>query len=332
MVRMLVCEVSMTGTNSESKNYRILSIHDRLNRGDVINKKEGAERYEVDERTIQRDIADLKIYLEKDFSQREIVYDRQQKGYVIKQRGEISFSDSDIFSVCKILLDSRSFSKIDMNRILDTLVMQCDDRKRIAEMIANERFYYTPPKHNKSIIDDIWKVSQSIRHQNVVDIEYVKQDGTISNYRINPVGIMFNEYYFYLIAEKNGLDQPISQVYRIDRLKKYDVTEACFDKSEKDRFKEGEFRKRVQFMYTGELKKITFKFWGDSLEAVLDRLPTAKVVSQSGKESIIEAEVYGEGVKRWLLSQCEYLEVLKPQSYRDEVKQTIKRMTNIYND
>ena len=30
----------MSGTNSESKNYRILSIHDRLNRGEVINKKE----------------------------------------------------------------------------------------------------------------------------------------------------------------------------------------------------------------------------------------------------------------------------------------------------
>jgi hypothetical protein len=101
--------------------------------------------------------------------------------------------------------------------------------------------------------------------------------------------------------------------------------EACFDKSEKDRFKEGEFRKRVQFMYTGELKKITFKFWGASLEAILDRLPTAKVVSQSGKESIIEAEVYGEGVKRWLLSQCEYLEVLKPQSYRDEMRETIHK-------
>jgi predicted DNA-binding transcriptional regulator YafY len=298
----------------------------------VINKKEAAERYEVDERTIQRDIADLKIYLEKDFSQREIIYDRQQRGYVIKQRGEISFSDSDIFSVCKILLDSRAFSKIDMNRILDTLVMQCDDRKRIAEMIANERFYYTPPKHDKMIIDDIWKVSQSIRHENIVNIEYVKQDGAISKYAINPVGLVFNEYYFYLIAEKNGLEQPISQVYRIDRFKKYEVTEECFDKSEKDRFKEGEFRKRIQFMYTGELKKITIKFWGDSLEAVLDRLPTAKVVSQSAKESIIEAEVYGEGVKRWLLSQCEYMEVLKPQSYRDEVKQTIKRMNDIYND
>lgn len=322
----------MTGTNSESKNYRILSIHDRLNRGEIINKKDAAKRYEVDERTIQRDIADLKIFLEKDFSQREIVYDRQQCGYVIKQRGEISFSDSDIFSVCKVLFDSRAFSKDDMNRILNTLIMLSDDRKRISEMIANERFYYVPPKHNKTIIDDIWKISESIRHQNIVDIQYEKQDGTLSNYAINPVGLVFNEYYFYLIAVKNGLDEQGSRVYRVDRFRKYDISDTHFEKTEKDRFKEGQFRKRIQFMYTGELKKITFKFWGDSLEAVLDRLPTAEVISQSEKESIVEAEVYGEGFKKWLLSQCEYLEVLKPQSYRDEIKETISKMCRNYYD
>ena len=73
-----------------------------------------------------------------------------------------------------------------MNRILNTLIMLSDDRKRISEMIANERFYYVPPKHNKTIIDDIWKISESIRHQNIVDIQYEKQDGTLSNYAINP--------------------------------------------------------------------------------------------------------------------------------------------------
>lgn len=322
----------MAKKNSDSKNYRILNIHDRLNRGEVINKKEAASHYDVDERSIQRDIADLRNYLEKDFSQREIVYDRVEKGFLIKQRGEISLSDSDIFSMCKVLLDSRAFSKEDMNRILDTMIMLSEDRKSIATMIANERFYYVPPRHGKTIIDEIMKISQSIERQNIVNIIYEKQDGSISRYPINPLGLIFNEYYFYVIAEKNGLDHPISQVYRVDRFREYELTGEHFNKSDKDRFLEGEFRKRVQFMYTGKLKKITFKFWGDSLEAVLDRLPTAKLLSQSGRQSIIEAEVYGDGVKRWLLSQCEFLEVLKPKSYREEMKETIKRMNLNYQD
>ena len=46
----------------------------------------------------------------------------------------------------------------------------------------------------------------------------------------------------------------------------------------KDRFKEGEFLNKIQYMYTGELVKIQFKFRGRSLEAILDRLPTANVI------------------------------------------------------
>lgn len=66
-------------------------------------------------------------------------------------------------------------------------------------------------------------------------------------------------------------------------------------------------------MYTGKLIKIQFKFWGDSLESILDRLPTSEVIGYDEKDNrpIIEADVYREGVKRWLLSQKEFLEVIK---------------------
>ena len=41
----------------------------------------------------------------------------------------------------------------------------------------------------------------------------------------------------------------------------------------KDRFEKGEFRKRIQFMQGGKLEKIKFKYKGNYLEAILDRLP-----------------------------------------------------------
>lgn len=73
-------------------------------------------------------------------------------------------------------------------------------------------------------------------------------------------------------------------------------------------------------MYTGELVKIQFKFRGKSLEAVLDRLPTANVITYDNEVPIIEAEVYWEGVKRWILSQQQYIEVIKPEEFRSEIK------------
>ena len=83
-------------------------------------------------------------------------------------------------------------------------------------------------------------------------------------------------------------------------------------------------------MYTGEFKTIEFEFFGASIEAVLDRLPTAKVIEKIDKGYKVRAEIYGEGVKRWILSQKEYLKVTKPQDYVDEIKDTIQKMYELY--
>ncbi|HEY4622530.1 MAG TPA: WYL domain-containing protein, partial [Solibacillus sp.] len=97
-----------------------------------------------------------------------------------------------------------------------------------------------------------------------------------------------------------------------------------------ERFQEGEFRQRVQFMYTGKLLRLKFRFTGPSPQAVLDRLPTAKMIAKAEDGIIFEAEVYGQGIKMWLLSQAEYLEVLEPQSFREEMKHSLKKMLGLY--
>lgn len=91
-----------------------------------------------------------------------------------------------------------------------------------------------------------------------------------------------------------------------------------------------ELRKRIQFMQSGSLMKLRLRFWGESLEAVLDRLPTAKIISQDNGAAIVEAEVFGRGIKMWLLSQAQYLEVLKPDDFRQEMLETIVVMKNVY--
>ena len=58
-------------------------------------------------------------------------------------------------------------------------------------------------------------------------------------------------------------------------------------------------------------KKFTFEFSGPSLEAVLDRLPTAKVIKTQGKVHTITAECYGDGIKMWLNSQGDNVKIIE---------------------
>lgn len=319
-------------SQGERKNSRILAIYDRFLHNEVLKKDKLAFDFKVDARTIQRDIRDINSYLSDDGANREISYNRKKNGYELKNRDEAALSDSDTFALCKILFDSRAFSKKEMKRLLKILTNGCDEATQMSKIIKNEEFNYKQPKHNQDIIDSIWHIRQSIQNQKIAEMTYEKQNKTITEYSIKPLGLIFNEYYFYLIAEKCGVDNPFVQAFRVDRIKYFTPTEQYFYIEDENRFQEGEFRKKIQFMYTGELVKITFKFWGDSLEAVLDRLPNAEVIRYEDEIAIIEADVYGEGAKRWLLSQKEFLEVIKPKQYREDIKDTIKKMMKNYED
>lgn len=316
------------------KNYRILSLYEDLNKGEIINKKEAAEKFGVDIKTIQRDIEELRLYFSEDTKNaKEIIYDKKERGYKISSKGGFTFEDRDIYALSKILMEARAFTKEEMDRILHILRTLCDDKKSMDTMLSNDKFHYVPPRHNKNIVDFIWQINKSIRSYREVKVKYQRQDGKIKEYNIRPLGLVFNEYYFYIIGEVVGKEKNSSIVFRVDRFLEYKITEKKFLPYE-GRLKEGEFNKRIQFMYTGELISIQFKFWGSSLEAVLDRLPTAKIIDQyeeGGKTiTVLKAEVYGEGIKRWLLSQKEFVEVIRPEAYRNDMKETIKKMYDIY--
>ena len=82
-------------------------------------------------------------------------------------------------------------------------------------------------------------------------------------------------------------------------------------------------------MTAGKHMKIKFKYSG-LLEAILDRLPTAEVIEQKDDYYIIQAEVYGLGIKMWILSQGDRIEVIKPESFRESIRKTIKNMVEKY--
>ncbi len=69
---------------SKTKAYRILELSDRLKNGEVINKYTAAFRYGVNERSIIRDIKELRDYYDNTVPPVEIVFDRVRKGYVMK--------------------------------------------------------------------------------------------------------------------------------------------------------------------------------------------------------------------------------------------------------
>ena len=133
---------------------------------------------------------------------------------------------------------------------------------------------------------------------------------------------MFSEYYFYLTAfiddedvkkDFSVLNDSFPTIYRIDRIRALKVLDERFKIPYRDRFEEGEFRKRIQFMYGGKLQRVKFKYTGLDVDAILDRLPTAQILDEADGAYIIGAEVFGSGINMWLRSQGEYVEVIRQE-------------------
>lgn len=100
-------------------------------------------------------------------------------------------------------------------------------------------------------------------------------------------------------------------VFRIDRIETLKALNKKFQIPYKDKFNEGEFRKRVQFMYSGPLRRVTFEFYGQAIEAVLDKLPTAEILSSDDEKYVVRVEVFGDGIDMWLKSQGDNIKVIK---------------------
>ena len=300
------------------KSARLLEIYSRLSEGAVLKKSELAQDFHVTQRSIQRDIEDLRCFFAERHLEQDVIYDTKLRGYRLIQATPKGLSNSEILAVCKILLESRSMRKDEMLPILDKLICCAvpeSSQKAVKALIANEELHYVEPHHNRPILDGLWEIGQAIKNQQIIEIEYERmKEPRLVRRRVQPVGIMFSEYYFYLTAfleDKTDFENPddlFPTIYRIDRIHTFKVLDEHFRIPYTSRFEEGEFRKRIQFMYGGKLERVKFRYSGPSIEAVLDRLPTARILSQDENGWTIEAEAFGKGIEMWLRSQGDFIE------------------------
>lgn len=309
---------------------RLLYMYSRLVDGKMLYKKEEAQRFGCSLRSIQRDIEDLRSFLHEQNEAtgivQDLVYNQKLGAYQLVPPSRNLLSNEEVFATLKILLESRAFTKKELYPIIDKLIDCCipkTEQQRVSELIGNEKLLYVEPQHKDKFLKKMWELSGAVREQQEVTITYRRTDGVQVQRTVQPVGIMFSEFYFYLIAFLTPKDKqkvkfeiendPFPTIYRIDRIKGFTVTDKHFAIPYAKRFEEGEFRKRIQFMYGGHLQRLRFYFKGSCYEYILDRLPTAKVLQEDEKGTLIEAEVFGKGIDIWLKSQGELIEVVSRQ-------------------
>ena len=317
------------------KNNRMLEIFFRALRGEKISLKKLAEEYNVSTKSISRDINSIQNFLAEHrelMQNAELTYSHKERTYILNS--DEFLKNKELFALVKIILGSRALNKEEILTLITKLkkFTTIQDRKTLENLIRKEIYHYHEVKSDcKSVIDNVWKIVQAIEEKRTISITYYKINRDEVKHKIKPVSVLFSEYYFYLIAYKAD-DMSYKPIYfRIDRISSITEHREKFELEKKYDFDEGNLREKNQFMFPGDTVKIRFEFSGLSLQAILDRLPTAKVVEKNGNTSIIEAEVnHGRGIIMYLLSQGSWVKVLSPQSLADEIKEELNKMISYY--
>ncbi|MDT2750339.1 WYL domain-containing protein [Streptococcus parauberis] len=260
------------------------------------------EKYEINNKTFQRDIDKLRIYYTENCLG-DIIYNRKRNCYQLNSKPD-QLTKEEIFALCKIFIESRAFNKKEFMVIVEKLLKLAttDAFREINKAINNEKVNYIQLQHGKNLVHEIWELRQAITEQKVIQFGYERADHLRKEHEVKPVGIVFSEFYFYLLAFPVDKEVDYPTVYRVDRIIDFNVMEGTFRVPYENLFSESEFRKRTSFMYTGELQKVRFEYTG-VLEALLDRLPTAIVEQQLEGVVVVSVESYGEGLSFWLNSQ-----------------------------
>ena len=317
------------------KTDRILEIFMRSLRGEAVKIQELANEYGVSSKSISRDISEIQNFLSEHrelMNHSELIYSYKQKAYILSN--DEFLKNKELFSIVEILIGSRSLNKEEILNIISKLkkFTTIANKSVMENIIRKEIYHYHEVKSDcPSVIDNLWRIINAIENKNMITITYFKMNRDEVKHKIKPVAVMFSEYYFYMIAYKSD-DKNFKPIYfRIDRISAITEHREKFQLEKKYDFDEGNLREKNQFMFPGDNIKIKFEFTGLSVQAVLDRLPTAKITEKDGNKYIIEAEVnYGRGIIMYLLSQGAWVKVLSPAPLIDDIKAELDKIYNYY--
>ena len=309
---------------------RILTIFLRLHAGKRLSKAQLKEEFGVDPKSIQRDIAFLREILEENSHLGlEIVFDSLDNTY--RLIGKTIFNKKDILVISKILLENRALNKSELYSLLEGLLalLSINEKKEVNTIISSELLNYKSLTNDRDRIDTIWNLSEAIRRERMLEIEYKAPLKDAKSHIIFPVSLYYDAHYFYLVAYH--LKHENYTTFRVDRIES--LSESHVKKpgiSYGRKYRDGDVRNQKVDAFEGRKIKVRLRYTGIP-EIVLDQFPNHEILSEEKGNMIIQIETQDTpGLKRWILGQEDEITVLYPQSLADSIQNSLEKILKNY--
>ena len=287
---------------------------------------------EIDTRTIRRNINLLKYKLDYDISTRE----DNGKGYYINRDPETDFEPGEI----RAIIDNFSYANYIVPSVAKEIIKKCKNMQTVYEneKLKDYQIYSVNSKtENSEVIKNIEDISSSIYNNHKIKFEYWKYEITnklekqiVSTPTVSPFAIVYNKQEFYFIGIKDGQNKFYH--YRLDRMRNVkELNEKITIKKTKPQIKN--FAESTVEMFGGKKEEI---------EAICNRCLVNTVFDIFGKNVTIE-KIPGNdenfklvvdsnpmGFRMWAMRNIDMVEVIRPESLRNEMKDIVQKAMKKY--
>lgn len=303
----------------------------KLSAVEIQRKVKEAYQVNIDPRTIRRNINLLKEKLEYDISTRE----ENGKGYYLSKNPDTDFEAGEI----RAIIDTFSYANYIVPAVAKNIIEKCKSMQNIYEnqRLKNYQIYANDSKtENMEVIKNIEDVANSIQNLNKIEFEYWKyaisnklEKMIVSKPKVAPYAIVYNNQQFYLIGIKEG--QQEFYYYRLDRIKNIKQLEE--KRTVKKTSREiRDFAESTVGMFGGKKQEVEAICPTYLVNAVLDEFGRNVTIIKINDEKFkLILDTSEAGFRIWAMRNIDSVEVIRPKTLRNEIKEIIEEAKKRYN-
>lgn len=164
--------------------------------GKKVNKADFVEEHNINDRTFERDIENIRNILAEVHSAAEIKFDKTENFYYmqwIHLHENNGLSAVEAVTVLKVLLPSKALRKDEMYGLARSLFAAVvpDERRKAVDECYKELDAYVSPSHGNAILKMLEDLLAVIRRHLKITISYVKENGDIGECPVIPYTFIF---------------------------------------------------------------------------------------------------------------------------------------------
>lgn len=313
------------------KNTRMLGLYHQLLTGRKVSKQTFCVEQGINERSFDRDIEDVRLFLSEEQPYCELIYDRMDNIYYLSHTIGNTLSGEESLFLSNVLLAQKDVRSDELKGMLENLINITDSsRRNELYKFIELKLQYNKKVNKNAILKMHWDLERAISNCNQIELEYELGDHECVTRKVNPVELHIEGGYIYLIAYIVTKDYDSPAFYRLDRIRCFNIINGKYPGNIKESYLNKDIHSNRYSMLAGEEISATVQVEHCMKKVVEDLFPEYRVVELSEGKILFEIRSYKQGFISWLLGQGNKVEVIEPAALRHELLAKIKEVQNIY--